>query len=1548
MQKLYGRQTQLLQGNAENMNRISSVAQNKKTSDINVSSAENTTNKHSFINSSSIRGMASEDELLKYIMKVNSPPVKEETSESEKERGLFEKFLKEVRSFKPEPIKYWSGLQHYVYFIYRHFLTTKPLNATEIYPSAFTKKIRELMEFLLREDRTQLFLRLLALLREFAYVGKECYKNSNITKIPANLVSLMAYYSAFCSAADKLSPLVPEIDILLMDRFQVNWLCLNKSIFYHYIYLDPCVQTKLPAFAKLQSENKSFHKKIIDSYECFKEDMTLLAARWNNIRMCISILSKKSALENPAVKLITDYMTYQEDTKILKSNYWIIRTEKQKKIQEPTELDAHILALVGNLGQMSDAIIDKIGHCVCDDCLSDEFTKVIYDLEPDTDQNVRRISCYICRDIIPLETFVNHVVIKHQGCPSFGAKSQDRKIRTARRLAKLGKTREEGEGAEDMVDFEARRVKEEDDKDDISNASFVLDEAGIMQMMHLTLCHQLALDTSSQPSEEYKQPAPGQIVTVEEFDKQAERLFSDFLRKRAGLTQSQVVEVCRKGAERIAKKKAAEKKEKEKEKTSLENKEKPVEEKVVKDKKAAKLETIEKKIAAIAAQRKVAVMAAAAAAEKKAAAKAIEERAAEKKMIEKKLLERKPAEGREKDGNKKDVPKQEVLKNSEKITTENVKKEHNVDAKKEEVPQNPVAKNRNLSTVIKDQADVISATNKKQNVLPTVAKTTCSQTSQCNGIVNKNNYQDGLCNHTCNSKEEVDGANCCGHHKEVLKKCDCPYCEILGTTIPTAPWQKTSETRDRLRTRLHQRKERDHLNANKPVTNGANSPKNTCTHQKASRYQKQSFIDSVTKSLNNIDTALPMPTPSCLNTHPKAVAEQQSVITGSTSSLSSSSLNSLQDNGDSRDINELLNFIEGNKKKDKIALAEKKAAKKARQKKKREDEKKRQDLEAKRKEEERLREERRKEEKIKEEKRKLEKQALELANQKKHMSKSAQKKEMKLGLHTRVEQHNVANSNIKKKDKKVKDRKEIKKQIEESIPAMVTIKRVPENGCATPTVTITLKGSTPDQDRLLYTLVNGQTKDSTAATIKAEKNGKKSKTQIKIKPQHVGNDKKKNESKKSAKENRRAPHQQNELKVTLSIEKNNVPSPSAVEENPKKTQKCKKQPKKKNVANNKSNEKDEKYVKNTKAPFSKTNTNNKSSEGNLDLPILRLPPGITITKIDGPAVNRSFKNVSSTMDTTPKFSSSIGSSASGNKSGVIVVDTEKLIQQSFLVNEKKKLKKKNKKANKNGNVTASISSSNAFPPTSSVSVEGAPGHPKENGPSMVTLKNPIFHSLQSALSNKSDKLELHAFPSNQQASIIKNENGMVTIRSPRLQQFEGGSCLSSILSDLKPVMETSDNTVSTSSSSCWKQHNDDNEKKSPFNAQAILSGLPGIQITKIDKNSIKTDYELRKNNNNQLADVSIIPTGNNKLATNVNKTSVPLSDIVQQDRADWYDNVFTPREVLEEDLDAAERDIEAFKRFCHQTVVPEHKEKVAHLNVQDIVFKKKSDLSFFS
>lgn len=57
------------------------------------------------------------------------------------------------------------------------------------------------------------------------------------------------------------------------------------------------------------------------------------------------------------------------------------------------------------------------------------------------------------------------------------------------------------------------------------------------------------------------------------------------------------------------------------------------------------------------------------------------------------------------------------------------------------------------------------------------------------------------------------------------------------------------------------------------------------------------------------------------------------------------------------------------------------------------------------------------------------------------------------------------------------------------------------------------------------------------------------------------------------------------------------------------------------------------------------------------------------------------------------------------------------------------------------------------------------------------------------------------------------------------------------------------------------------------------------------------------------------------------------------------ESVFQPKDIdLENgDIDDDERELEAFKRFCLQSVPPERKDKVkVNLNIKDIVLKKKS------
>jgi hypothetical protein len=635
----------------------------------------------------------------------------------------------------------------------------------------------------------------------------------------------------------------------------------------------------------------------------------------------------------------------------------------------------------------------------------------------------------------------------------------------------------------------------------------------------------------------------------------------------------------------------------------------------------------------------------------------------------------------------------------------------------------------------------------------------------------------------------------------------------------TSHVHKTNETRNRLRIRLNQRNE----NVSN-ISSKSNAKLNVCSTTKA----------------NTNKTESPAAGPSKHN-HSEA---------NTPTNIEDANTNPFMN-----DIHGLLNYIEGNTNVDKFALAEKKAAKKARQRHKKEQERMK------------LEEEERKKEA--EEKRKVEERlrSEELAKQLAEKAAKNAKKE---------------NKKKKQKNKAAKDGSN-SELMEETIPAMVTIKRVVENDSSLPTVTITLKGSTPDQDKLLYTLVNGH--DGNNAQLAESKKNKKNKQEPGAKTVNLEVNTATSKKKKKNKNDQTNPPTNTvitkELRVTLAVD---PVSPGDTKKNKpvNKQSDVKTIPKKLDVKKD------------------------KSKDANINIPMLKLPPGITITKVDGPMTDRNYKaaNIES-----PPYNSNIPVS----KSGVIVVDTEKLIKQSSVTtngttttttttSSKKNRRKRNKKQREVQN--------------------GSPAN-QTSKPSMVTLKNPIFHNMQNSRHEAEMIPELGGSQC-QQASIFKNENGMVTIRSSRLQQsLNSGSPMPSLIPDLKPVLGPE--VPTTYMSSC---NFTEFSRISPFNAQEILSGLPGIEITKVDKNSTKSDLENKKTCHT--AEVSIIPANN--------------SDKFNFDKDDLhYDNVFTPKDILEDDMDADERELEAFKRFCQQSVPPKRKEKVAHLNVKDIVLKKKND-----
>lgn len=54
-------------------------------------------------------------------------------------------FLQDIRDSRPPPAMEWIAFQHYMYFIYRHFISTKPIITNEVLPNILVKKMYELV-----------------------------------------------------------------------------------------------------------------------------------------------------------------------------------------------------------------------------------------------------------------------------------------------------------------------------------------------------------------------------------------------------------------------------------------------------------------------------------------------------------------------------------------------------------------------------------------------------------------------------------------------------------------------------------------------------------------------------------------------------------------------------------------------------------------------------------------------------------------------------------------------------------------------------------------------------------------------------------------------------------------------------------------------------------------------------------------------------------------------------------------------------------------------------------------------------------------------------------------------------------------------------------------------------------------------------------------------------------------------------------------------------------------------------------------------------------
>lgn len=197
---------------------------------------------------------------------------------------------------------------------------------------------------------------------------------------------------------------------------------------------------------------------------------------------------------------------------------------------------------------------------------------------------------------------------------------------------------------------------------------------------------------------------------------------------------------------------------------------------------------------------------------------------------------------------------------------------------------------------------------------------------------------------------------------------------------------------------------------------------------------------------------------------------------------------------------------------------------------------------------------------------------------------------------------------------------------------------------------------------------------------------------------------------------------------------------------------------------------------------------------------LSLPPGITLTKVDPSkseqlrAKSESIKRLSKPLSSnqvqqgsnlhasqptilTPGFFPHMSTFGGADQSGVIMVEAMGASSKPPPANDGPKVSKNRKRRNKKKSSSDNFKAGASAAGASSTGQNRNDGHSASSSlaggpPKMVTLRNPMFGNMMSQNSPPLMPITGRAIPTlpmDQPASIIKNENGMFTIRNPALQ-----------------------------------------------------------------------------------------------------------------------------------------------------------------------------------
>lgn len=96
-------------------------------------------------------------------------------STKEKEHELLIEFLFYVKKNESFEFKQWSELRHFMYYVYRNFISATPNTRSDSIPNDFIAEMRRIVSNLMGVDISQLIFRIYGLLREFCILARKTF-----------------------------------------------------------------------------------------------------------------------------------------------------------------------------------------------------------------------------------------------------------------------------------------------------------------------------------------------------------------------------------------------------------------------------------------------------------------------------------------------------------------------------------------------------------------------------------------------------------------------------------------------------------------------------------------------------------------------------------------------------------------------------------------------------------------------------------------------------------------------------------------------------------------------------------------------------------------------------------------------------------------------------------------------------------------------------------------------------------------------------------------------------------------------------------------------------------------------------------------------------------------------------------------------------------------------------------------------------------------------------------------------------------------------------